>query len=298
MTGTILLPNSGCTMRYYPDLAREVGDRESLILLQMDYWLKHGLVAIDAEGRRWLKISQRQMAIEMGIAKSSFDQTIKGLVAAGMVSLKQSKRGGRNQATLDYAGLSKLKSITVKWLESGQEVAEVGPKVAEVGPHKDKDKEERKEVANATGGGGAIALLQAEIEALKKANADLQNKLEKKAAKGQPQPQPEDLIEAIQYLRETFGKDYPGLGMAAGMLAKARNKCPLAWPDVKSVIREAAQVRPKSLGPFIVSQLNSLQEGKALVEAAKADAQEDPHDPNMQEDKPLGFVYKRGFSHG
>jgi len=110
-----LTPANGYHIRLFPDLWAEIGLDNSILLLQIDHWLKTepALIYLNAP---WLHKSAKQIAFELARNEWSRRKTsrlINDLTRQGLLTVFFHKHGHAPYITIDYEAAAKLKSLEV-----------------------------------------------------------------------------------------------------------------------------------------------------------------------------------------
>jgi len=114
----IWAPADPTVLRIMPDLAGEVGLNESIVLLQIDYWIRHSSNTRD--GRRWTYQSLRDMQQKAfkWWSKDTIGRAIASLKAQKLIFVShkhnQHKHDRTQWVALNPDGFKRLKSIALK----------------------------------------------------------------------------------------------------------------------------------------------------------------------------------------
>lgn len=211
----IMIPNRDRTImtKYYPPLAEEIGDRESLLLLQLEFWLHMGKKIKWEDGIAWLDMAEREITREMGMKHNAVRVTLEQMEIRGLILRKQPKQGVRRRLALNWETVRGLNSIKVV---GGDELFEDATKLFEDRTQQDKESLDSKE-----------SLLLQEIETLKAEIKAL------KAGKKKDTAVPDDWNDVLGHINSlwprTAGKSVQGLG-------KILREYPAYWPQIKTIL--------------------------------------------------------------
>jgi hypothetical protein len=119
----IMLANAGAQIRVFAPLAEEIGLNESIMLLQLDYWINHAKpneIRLDEDGKYWLIMSMRSMKTRcLGFwSLDTISRVIDALVKLGLVEVARDARRKPFNIHLIVSAISKLKSIQVSIAKS------------------------------------------------------------------------------------------------------------------------------------------------------------------------------------
>lgn len=129
----IFILNDPTMLRIVPSLAKEIGLNESIILLQIEYWIS--ISNNEREGKRWTFQSIREMQNKAFPfwGKSTIHRAIKSLIEKGYL-IEKTFNKYRYDKTCWYAlgnGLKDLKSITILGVE--QDLSQNGTTMSQDG---------------------------------------------------------------------------------------------------------------------------------------------------------------------
>jgi len=94
-----------------PQLARQIGLNEAIVLQQIHYWMQHPELGKTHEGRKWIRNTYDQWAENFPFSKSTTRRTLDSLRESGLVlveNLNQHAYDQTNWYTIDYDRLSNL----------------------------------------------------------------------------------------------------------------------------------------------------------------------------------------------
>jgi len=116
----IFVANDPTTLRIYPSLAKEIGFNESILLLQLDFWLQ--VSPHEKNGQKWTYQSVRdiQKKVFPFWSIATINRTIKSLIDQGLIivgNFNVKKYDKTRWFTLNYNNITKLKSVIVKEIE-------------------------------------------------------------------------------------------------------------------------------------------------------------------------------------
>lgn len=107
--------------RIIPELAKEIGLNESIMLLQLDFWINH---AKNLEGGKWWTYQSVRDMQEKAFpywSLMTINRTVKSLETKGYITIgnfNERKSDNTRWMTLNYEALKKLKSIRVARVDS------------------------------------------------------------------------------------------------------------------------------------------------------------------------------------
>jgi len=113
----IFVPNDKTTLRVFPSLAKEIGLNESLLLLQIEHWVKIGS-APEVDGKKWTYQSTndiKEKAFPFW-SRSTVNRVVNSLVDKGLIfkaNYNKAKYDRTIWMSIDYDGLDKLENIAV-----------------------------------------------------------------------------------------------------------------------------------------------------------------------------------------
>lgn len=119
----ILIPNQPTGTRIFPDLAVEIGLNESMLLLQLEFWIS--ISGHEYDGQQWTYQSTRGMQKTFPYwSHTTINRTIKSLLDKDLIidtrEFNEKSYDKTRWFALNHTGLSKLKSIRIDDFEPFQ----------------------------------------------------------------------------------------------------------------------------------------------------------------------------------
>jgi hypothetical protein len=116
----LFLLNEPETLRISPALAEEIGLNESILFLQLEFWI--ATQGKEHDGRRWFYASVRHLAARLRFwSFATINRTIKALIDRGLVVEGNYNAHGYDRTrwlAIDLQGAAQLRSVAVKGVDT------------------------------------------------------------------------------------------------------------------------------------------------------------------------------------